>query len=164
VSHLITEDLTELKVDVLRPINMSANIMTLQAPSTFTTDITVTSNSITLYSGSSYYIEAVVQSFNPAGAGSVPGACFYQLYNATGSAYIGNDAGEDLTGTTGAPLRQGRKCAAALILDSDISTSMTVELRIKTLTGAGWNFDVLSWNTPGAWIGFPSMRVWQLPS
>ena len=164
MSYLITEDLTELKVDVLRPINITinTNIMTLQAPSSFTTDITVTSNSITIYSGSSYYIEGTVQANN--GTSGVRGTCFYQLYNATGAAYIGNDAGEDLTGTTGAPLRQGRKCAAALILDSDISTSMTIELRIKTLTGTGWDFNVLGWQGVSGYIGFPSLRVWQLPT
>lgn len=163
MSHLITEDLTELKMDVLRPYNsLNYPKMNFEQPTTFTTNITATSNSITLYSGSSYYIEAYVQADN--GVGNPRGTCYYQLYDATSSTYIGNEAGEDLTSSTGAALRQGRKCAAALILDSDISTSMTVELRIKTLTGSGWNFNVYSWLPVAPYPGFPSLRVWQLPT
>lgn len=166
MSYLITEDLTSMKVDVFMPYNaLSYPIMDLDAPASLNTDVTASSNSLTLYSGSSYYIEATVQANN--GAGNPAGACTYQLYNATSNSFIGSDAHEDLTSTTGAPLRQGRKCATALILDSDINVSMTVQLRITALTGSGWDFDVYGWLNLGygsVHAGVPSLRVWQLPS
>lgn len=163
MSYLLTEDShVGLEADILTPYSLSGSSWLLDTPATFNTDISVSGSTITLYSGSSYYIEA-----------SVTGACFggsgtmtWQLYNATASSLIGQDAYFSM-GNWGDRARVGRKVAKALILDSDINTSMDIQVQQTSLTGSSWSFTV----TLGVGIdnrythqGYPSVRIWQLPS
>lgn len=156
MSYKIDKLALPIKIDVLSPFTLDANNdWGLTAPSVLNTDITVSSNSFTIYAGSSYYIEASVTSRTT----DRNGAFTFQLYDQTGASLIGQDAWININGLQTSSLRQGRRVARALILDADISTSMTISVRQTSLTGTGWD-----WNYVATGVGYPSVRIWQLPS
>ena len=160
MSYLIAEDSIGLKVDVLTPYDVSGGIWLLDTPSSYNTDISVHSGTITLYSGSSYYIEAAV-----TGKNTNTGAYLnWQLYDSQSAQLIGQDAYFSLNDWADRP-RIGRKVAKALILDSDISTSTTVQVKV-TASSSGWVFGVnLGVGIQRQnYMGYPSVRIWQLPS
>jgi hypothetical protein len=162
MSYLITETYAPVEVDLLTPYNISGSDWLLYTPTTYNTDISTSGASITLYSGSSYYIEAGIQ----ARCGGGNGAITWQIYDATNAQYVGQEAHMNLATSYGAVGRVGRKVCTALILDSDIATSMELRVRRKSLTGTSWSYsitqDVGISNIDYA--GYPSIRVWQLPS
>lgn len=165
MSYLVTNNFSELKIDLLTPYNINGSgVFLLQAPTTFDTDISATTGGtqITLYSGSSYYIEASIQPRNI----NRNGAMTAQLYDVTNAQYIGREVYFNFASSYASVGRVGRKVASALILNSDISTSMTIELRQTSQTGSNWSYSI----TTNVGIdgfshtGYPSIRVWQLPS
>lgn len=171
MSYLVARDLSNLRVDLFTPQSHATGTAntpwTLTAPSKLFTDVTAGTTSITLYSGSSYYLEGAPQADNTNSG--VRGDVSWQFYDVTNSQWIGSDAYIYTAGNSGASARQGRKACTALILDSDISTSMVIELRIKTITGTNWNFVITGpdFGMPSSvygHTGYPSIRVWQLPS
>jgi len=162
MSHLITESHTNLKVDVLTPYNLSGSSWLLDTPTSYNTDISVSGGTITLLNGgSSYYIEAAVTARCGGGSGTMT----WQLYDATASSFIGQDAYFSV-GDWGSRARVGRKVAKSLILDSDINVSKDIQIRQTSLTGSSWQYNV----TIGVglnninYLGYPSVRIWQLPS
>lgn len=165
MSYLINPSYSPLLVDFLTPYDINASgIFLLRAPSSFETDISATTGGtqITLYSGSSYYIEASVSAWNDDRNGSAT----YQLYDATGSQYIGRETYYNMNVSYAAVTRVARKVTSALILDSDITTSMKIELRRTSETGTDWRYAITTDVGIGnlAYVGYPSVRVWQLPS
>lgn len=165
MSHLIAEDVLNTKIDLLTPYNINGSgIFLLRAPTTFDTDISATigGTQITLYSGSSYYIEASIQPRNI----NKDGAMTAQLYDVTNAQYIGREVYFNFASSYASVGRVGRKVASALILDSDISTSMIIELRRTSQTGSNWSYSITTnVGIDGfSYTGYPSIRVWQLPS
>lgn len=157
MSHLIAENYTGLRVDFLNQANYSGGVFSFSLPSIYNTDITATTTTFTLYSGSSYYLEASVL----GSTNNQNGAVSWQFYSDTDSTFIGSNASFNvLGGFSGAP-RMGRKSCSALVLDTDISVSKVISLRTTSLTGSGWTFNVAGFP---AHVGYPSIRVWQLPS
>lgn len=171
MSYLLAPDLSDLRVDLFTPQSHASGTAntawTLTAPSTQFTDVTAGTTSLTLHSGSSYYLEGSPQGDNTNSG--VRGDISWQFYDTTNSQWIGSDAYVYTAGASGAAARQGRKACTALVLDSDISTTIVVELRIKTITGTAWDFTVTGpdFGLPSSvygHTGYPSIRVWQLPS
>ena len=165
MSYNILESHLPIKVDLLTPYNIDANAkFLLQAPAAFLTDISCTTgdNYFTLYSGSSYYIEASVYARN----GHINGAMSWQFRDATSSTYIGADAYMNFATSYASVGRVGRRVCAALVLDSDITTSMDIEIVRTAESGSSWQYNLtidvglLNYN----YIGYPSVRIWQLPS
>jgi hypothetical protein len=156
MSYKIDKLAVPIKIDMLTPFTLDANKdWGLTAPATLNTDISVGSNDFTIYSGSSYYIEASVTARNA----NRNGAFTFQIYNQTSSIAIGQDALLNLNGTAASSARQGRRVARALILDSDITSSMVISVRQTSISGSGWE-----WDYQADGVGYPSVRVWQLPS
>lgn len=175
MSHKITPNFTPLKVDIFTPQeNSSASANSPwqfgpSLPSVQNTDVVVSGANyvdITLYTGSSYYLEGAPQADNAGGNGNIS----WQWYDVTNAQWIGSDAFDYTAGAGGASTRQCRKACTALVLDSDITgASIVVQLRIKSIAGTGWTFTI---STPTLGLpssvyghtGYPSARIWQLPT
>jgi hypothetical protein len=59
----------------------------------------------------------------------------------------------------------GRKVARAMLLASDMSSAEDIYFKIISITGSGWDFAIsgdVGLNGFG-YIGYPTIRVWQLP-
>lgn len=160
MSHLIAENLTDLRVDFLNQDNYSGGVFSFFSPASLNTDITTTSTSITLYSGSSYYVECSLF----AQTTNKNGAVVWQFYSDTDSTFIGQSAHTNLVTHFGTAARVGRHVSSALILDSDISTSKTISVRTVSLTGTGWLFSMAGLASHINFVGYPTLRVMQLPS
>ena len=115
----------------------------------------------TVYSGSSWYLE-----FSPGvRCNGKNGIAEIQLYDATASAWIGQSAYMCVNGSVGSSARQGRRVARALILDSDISTSATIQLRIKSISGTSWTMTQTATGLGAIdFTGAASARIVELPS
>jgi hypothetical protein len=121
----------------------------------------ITSNRLTLPTGSSYYLEGSVLVQNS----SKNGAITWQWYDNTNSAYIGSEGFMNFATSFGAVARVSRRVSCALVLDSDITTSIDVELRIKTLTGTNWNMTITADGISSFdYVGYPSIRILELPT
>jgi hypothetical protein len=132
------------------------------APGSANTGITLASSTnFTVYAGSSWYLE-----FSPGvRCNGRNGIAEIQLYNTTSSTWLGQSAYMCVNGSLGSSARQGRRVARALILDSDISTSAVIQLRIKSISGTSW---IMSQDSTGmasiAYAGAACARVVELPS
>ena len=176
MSYKLLSQRTDLRVDIFTPQqNSSGSVgspwhLGPSIPSNRYTDVGIggtNSTQMTLNSGSSYYLEGAPQADNTNSG--TRGSLTWQFYDVTNSQWIGSDAFQYTAGASGASARQGRKACAALILDSEITTSMIVELRIKAIAGTNWNFTITTPNLglPSSFYwhtGYPTVRVWQLPS
>lgn len=121
----------------------------------------ISSDRLTLPTGSSYYLEGSILVQNS----STNGAITWQWYDNTNSAYIGSEGYMNFATSFGAVARVSRRVACALVLDADITTSIDVELRIKVLTGSGWNMTVTaSGISTFDYVGYPSIRILELPT
>lgn len=167
MTYGLTTPTVPLNVDLLTPYNLDANAkFLLQAPSVLQTNISCTTgnNYFTIYAGSSYYLEASVLVVNTKRNGAIS----WQFRDSTNGVYIGSDAQINLSTSGYASVgRVGRKVCSALILDSDISTSMDIEVIRTAETGTNWIYSVDTTNhSINGWdyVGYPSVRIWQLPS
>ena len=116
---------------------------------------------LTLPSGSSYYLEGSILSNNDAKNGAI----IWQWYDHTNGAYIGSEGFINYATSFGAVARVSRRVACALVLDSDIVSSINVELRIKSLTGTNWNLTIQTSGIDGKdYVGYPSARILELPT
>lgn len=148
-----------MSCDIITPNNVNAsNDWLLTAPSQFNTNITVNASSITLYAGSSYYLECSVFAWNP----NRDGAITWQLHD--GTQYIGQEAYHGFGQNSSRIYRLTRKVARALILSSDISGSLDISLRRKAYTGTGWSFSFTGSPLGVAQTGYPSITIMQLPT
>lgn len=149
-----------------RPIApFSADILSVGNPSSYTagqqipvtgtpskTNATVSSGQFTLPAGSHWRIELSVNFLGDPVTGSA--AFEFQFYSVTDSAYIGQ-SGWGSGNSTAGDSRKGRVCCTALVLNSEITTSKTIEARlissIDTADGA-------------AYIGTNNLRIMELPA
>ena len=132
------------------------------APSPLNTGVTLggTTN-FTVYSGSSWYLE-----FSPGvRCSGRNGIAEIQLYNVTASQWIGQSAYMCVQTSLGSSARQGRRVARALILDSEITTSATIQLRIRSISGTSWTMSQSSTGMASiAYAGAACARIVELPS
>ena len=87
MSYKIAENFSPIKIDLLTPYNINGSgVFLLRTPNTFETDISAVTGTtqITLYSGSSYYLEASIQPRNI----NRDGAMTARFYNNTDAQYI----------------------------------------------------------------------------
>lgn len=160
MSYLIAEDYTNLRCDVLQQGTATAaagQSFTFTSPATFQTDISTTSNTITLQSGSSYYLEASLMSTHNA----TSSVTYVRFSFHDGTSYIGQNCEMTMNPNFSSGTRIGRRVCSALILDSEITGTKTITVKIQALTGSSWDFNAS--NFP-SWTGQPSIRVLQLPS
>ena len=158
MSYLIAEDVTDLRVDFLHQATATASAgsaISFTSPASFNTDVSTTSNTITLNSGSSYYVEASILS----SATSSSAAVSLRFHNFT--SYIGQSCEMTMKPDFGSGARVGRRVCSALILDSEISTSLDIQLRIEAISGSGWSFTTSGFPS---WAGRATIRILQLPS
>lgn len=159
MSHLITRTFLPLEMDILTPYSVVSGFWLFRVPTSFNTTAIVSGDTITLSAGYSYYIEASVT----AAAYDTPCAFSWQIYDKTSSAVIGQDAFMSIRPSYGVATRQGRKCARALILDSDISNEIDIQVKLTSTSNALKEY-AFGDNTGTAYLGCTSMRIWQLPS
>ena len=114
-----------------------------------------------VYAGSSWYLE-----FSPGvRCNGKNGIAEIQLYNVTASAWIGQSAYMCVNASVGSSARQGRRVARALILDSDISTSAAIQLRIRSISGTSWTMYQTATGLGNLdFTGAGSARIVELPS
>jgi hypothetical protein len=152
----IARAVAPFKVDILAGSDPSSFTVGAQIPCTGTpqnTGVTVSSGALTLYAGSSWRIE-----YSAAFAGNLTtgnGEYTLQFYSTTDSAYVGQKMWATSPGYNNA--RKGRVTCTALILDSDISTSKTIEVRIISL-------NQMQSGTAYAFLGNANFRILELPS
>jgi len=144
------------RVDVLTASDPSSFTANSQIPCTGTpqkTGASVSSGAITLPAGSHWRIE-----YSAVFAGDATyGYSQFEigLYSTTDFAYVG----QSCWGTTPTQnnSRKGRVVATALILNSDISTSKTIEARIISQV-------IMSSAVAFPSVGLPTFRIMELPA
>lgn len=143
------------KIDILSASDPSTFSAGSQIPCTGSpskTNATVSSGRITLPAGSHWRIEY---------SAAFAGLCQFEigLFSITDNGYIG----QSLWGTTPTqnPTRKGRVVACALILNSDIVTSKTIEARIISQTNMAANGES---GTTYLYNGLPTFRIMELPA
>jgi hypothetical protein len=146
------------KIDILAGGNPSTYTAGAQIPCSGTpsnTTATVSSGQITLPAGSHWRIE-----YSPAFASTdnSTGYVKYEigLYSVTDSQYIGQSLFASSDGASFDPNLAGRCVASALILNSEITTSKTIEARLVSqsqMTGATLNI-----------MGTSTFRIMELPA
>lgn len=148
-----------------RPIApFSIDILSANDPSSFSagqkipctgtaakTNALVNSGQITIYAGSHWRIE-----YSPVFRG---GSFEIGLYSVTDGAYVGQSCWGTTPGNN--PTRKGRLTACALILSSDISTSMVIEARIIQQNGMASRLTSPYYSNAA---GAPNFRIMELPA
>lgn len=146
------------KIDILAGSNPSSYTAGAQIPCSGTpnnTTASVSSGQITLPAGSHWRIE-----YSPAFSSTDPSNAYVKyeigLYSVTDSQYIGQSLFASSDGAGFDPNKAGRCVATALILNSEITTSMTIEARIVSqsqMTSATLNI-----------YGTSTFRIMELPA
>lgn len=154
---------TPIKADVIKagtPTSAAVNGR-FSLSGTVNGSASIISDRLRLSTGSSYYLEGSVLVQQTAKNGVI----IWQWYDNTSSTYIGSEGFMNLATSFGANARISRRVACALVLDSDISTSMDVELRIKSLTGSTWNLTITATGiSTFNYVGYPSARILEIPT
>ena len=119
------------------------------------TRATINSNQITLPAGSHYRLELSYSVFGTSPAAQ-SARIEIQWYNYTDGVYFGQSAYG--AGDAYDDSRTGRICATALVLDSDISTSLVVEARIKACLATLRDGDIAEYSKN------PTLRIMELPA
>jgi hypothetical protein len=135
-----TRPVAPFSVDFLRLYAASGNlpadpILTITG-STPNTNATVSSNEITLPAGSHWRIEASNQAVTSQDS-NYSELFYLDIYDVNAAANVGfaGILSESIPGTNTGYLTRGRATACAFILNSDITTSMT--LRVQIIATAG---------------------------
>lgn len=154
---------TPIKADIIKagtPTSSAANGR-FSLSGTINGSASIVSDRLRLSTGSSYYLEGSVLVQQTARDGAIT----WQWYDNTNSTYIGSEGFMNLATSFGAVARVSRRVACALVLDSDISTSIDVELRIKSLTGSAWNLTITATGiSTFNYVGYPSARILEIPT
>jgi hypothetical protein len=154
---------TPIKADIIKagtPTSSAANGR-FSLSGTINGSASIVSDRLRLSTGSSYYLEGSVLVQQTARDGAIT----WQWYDNTNSTYIGSEGFMNLATSFGAVARVSRRVACALVLDSDISTSIDVELRIKSLTGSTWNLTITATGiSTFNYVGYPSARILEIPT
>jgi hypothetical protein len=78
----------------------------------------------------------------------------------TNSRYLGTEGYMNFATSFGAVTRTSRRVASALVLSSELTSSIDVELKIRNLTGSSWNMTVTaSGISTFDYVGYPSVRL-----
>lgn len=126
---------------------------------TITGSSSISNNQLLLPSGSSYSLEGSVL----VRCADANGAIEWQWYDVTNAQYIGGSGFMNLATSFGSVARVSRRVAHAFVPSSE--AGITVELRIKSLTGSGWNLTIDASGIGGFnYVGYPSARVLELPN
>lgn len=158
---------TALKADVLRQTNRSTSytprriIWATVGTQATSASLSASNTVVTLPSGSSYYLEASIGGVATGKSSTAE----LQFYDINAASYLGQSARLCINSSHGFETVQGRRVARALILDSDISTSISVALVIK----GGTNYTNISFfcsttGINGQPIGIPTLRIIEIPS
>ena len=132
------------------------------APSPLNTGLTLSVGvNFILASGSSWYLEA-----SPGvRCNGKNGIAEIQFYNVTASSWVGQSAYMCVNASMGSSARQGRRVARVLVLDSEITTTATLQLRIKSISGTSWTMFQSGTGLSGlTFTGAACARVVELPS
>jgi hypothetical protein len=161
--NLVGVSVTPILADVIKagtPTSAAVNGR-FSLSGTINGSASIVSDRLRLPTGSSYYLEGSVLIQQTA----LNGAITWQWYDNTNSTYIGSEGFMNLATSFGSVGRISRRVACALVLDSDITSSVDVELRIKSLTGTSWNLTITS-SGIGAFdfVGYPSARILEIPT
>lgn len=156
---------TTFKVDVLRQNSLGTSytpnriIWTTVGTQVTSVTLNAANTRLDLPSGSSYYLEASIGGLNA----SKNSTAELSFYNTGTSTYLGQSASLCINTSHGFEALQGRRVARALILDSDISGTMSVALVIKSSTGTT-NYTCSATGIANQPIGVPTLRIIELPS
>ena len=124
-----------------------------------TTNATISSDQLVLSAGYHYYLEASILVQNSAYSGQIE----WSFYDDGASAYIGQTGFMNIATSFGSATRIGRRCCRALILNS--GSDQTIDCRIKTISGSSWNLTITtSGISTFGYVGYPSLRMWELPA
>ncbi len=135
-----TRPVAPFSVDFLRlgaaPGNLPTDPILTITGSTPNTNATVASNQITLPAGSHWRIEASNQAVTSQDS-NYSELFFLDIYDVNAAANVGfaGVISESIPGTDTGYLTRGRATACALILNSDISTSITLRVQIIAPSG-----------------------------
>ena len=147
-------------VDILAGSDPSSFTAGTKIPGTGTpsnTRVTVSSGQITLLSGSHWRLEYSPNFFS---TDLTNGYVKYEIafYSVTDSQYIGQSMFASSDGAGFDPNKAGRCVASALVLDSDITISKTIEARIVSQS------QMASGSATANYYGTATFRVMELPA
>ena len=119
----------------------------------------ISSNRITLPTGRSYYLEGSILVQNSSRNGSIR----WMWWDNTNSQYLGTEGFMNLATSFGAVTRTSRRVASALVLSSELTSSIDVELRIRAVTGTNWNLTITASGISSFdYVGYPSVRLLEI--
>lgn len=161
--NLVNVSATPILADVIKagtPTSTAVNGR-FSLSGTINGSASIVSDRLRLSTGSSYYLEGSILVRQTARNGAIT----WQWYDNTNSTYIGSEGFMNLNLSFGATNRVSRRVSCAFVLDSDISTSVDVELRIKSLTGGTWDLTITaSGISTFNYVGYPSARILEIPT
>lgn len=166
MTYITSTPVTALQCDIVTPNGTTGTTagsdFTLSATS-LNTLISVSSTYITLHPTHSYYLEFAPQMRCAGGTGTI----VFGIYRDSTSSYIGQKAEYAINSTSGIgnEPRVGRKVARAMVLASDMTAAEDIYFKIFSISGSNWGFTIVGdvgYNNLD-WIGYPTIRVWQLP-
>ena len=141
---------TPFKIDIIRASYQSTNQIALSG-SLPNTSASISSNRLTIPSGSDWYICCSAGQKYGTGNGA---ATTMQIWDYTNSQYIGIKA--NCTGWES--LVRGRSAACALILDSEISTSLELGFWYQTASSGTW------YSNDADMYQFITLQIMELPA
>jgi hypothetical protein len=119
----------------------------------------LSSNRIILKPGRSYYLEGSVLVENTNKNGDI----VWQWYDNTNGVYLGAEGYMNFATSFGAVTRVGRRVASVLVLHSDLTANIELELRIKSLSGSNWDMSINSVGIGSKnYAGYPSIRLLEI--
>ena len=120
---------------------------------------TIVSDRLRLPPGRSYYLEGSILVQNANRNGVIQ----WMWYNNTTGQYWGTEGFMNLATSYGANTRTSRRVASALVLSSELTSTMDFELRIRNLTGSNWNLTITSSGISSFnYVGYPSVRLLEI--
>jgi len=151
------QQITEIQSSVINcqtPSSVAVNgVFSLSG--TPTPNSSISSNSLVLSAGHHFYLEASVLVQNSG----TNGALEWSFHD--GSSFIGQEGFMNFATSFGGVSRVSRRVARALITDT--GSDQTVDCRIKSLSGSGWNMTVTATGiSTFNYVGYPSLRIWEV--
>lgn len=165
MTYIISTPTTALQCDIITPTGVTsstANANFTLSATDLNTSISVSAQYITLNPKLNYYIEFAPQMRCGGGTGTVD----FGIYRDSTASYIGQKAQYAISSSgIGSANRVGRKVARAMLLAADMSSAEDIYFKIFSITGSSWNFNITGdVGLNGLdYIGYPTIRVWQLP-
>jgi hypothetical protein len=165
MTYVISTPATALQCDIITPTGVTSSTVNANfylSATDLNTSISVSAQYITLNPRLNYYMEFAPQMRCGNGTGTIE----FGIYRDSTASYIGQKAEYAISSSgIGSANRVGRKVARAMLLAADMSSAEDIYFKISSITGSGWNFTISGdVGLSGLdWIGYPTIRVWQLP-